>query len=352
MGNVQAAAGLVLLLTLCPNASAAPPEIPLSAFRAQVSAAEQLVSACRASPTACDGRSLPAEAQVRGENAVPGFHADWQWLHDALDKAAKASSTERSATMGAAAAHLAELSAQTSAAGANLTPAARLPEAHAAAARVLARDEFLTDSGPTWLDRQLARLQDWFLRIFTGAGRVGARNPWIASSIEWLCFGFAAASLLFFVRRSLARQSLRISLAGGAPVTTGAGRSSTDWLREAAAAEAAGQGRETIHCLYWAAITSLETRKAWSPNPTRTPREYVRLLRSNSATQQALRDLTGRFERTWYGSAEPTAAQVQSAKQDLATIGASSLERSSENGVPARASSVSPISPLPTGAAT
>lgn len=359
--RARAGFSFVLLLALPWRASAAPTELPLSAFRAQISVAERLVSACADKPAACNAESLPAGAQVRGENGVPGFHADWQWMRDVLDKAAKASPTERAALMRAADAHLAEMSAQTSAAAGTSAAArtsavaANLPAAHAAVARVLAGDEFLADAGPTWLDRQLARLQNWFLRIFSGMGWVGARNPWIAPLIEWTFFGLACAGLLFFVRRSLARQALRISLAGPALAHSPAALSSADWLRRAAEAKAAGKARETMHCLYWAAIASLEARKAWSPNPTRTPREYVRLLRPGSGTQHALRDLTRRFERSWYGSAEPTAAEIQSAKQDLETIQTSPLprgsdrstENSSENNVAARPPVASPIPPAP-----
>jgi hypothetical protein len=45
----------------------------------------------------------------------------------------------------------------------------------------------------------------------------------------------------------------------------------------------------------------LESRRAWRHNPTRTPREYVRLLKPGSAQQQGLRKLTQIFERVWYG---------------------------------------------------
>ncbi len=328
---------LPVLLVLSRGASAAPPEIPLSAFRAELSAAQQLVSACRVSAGACDSQKVPSDAPVHGEGATPGFFAGWGWLHEALGIAAKAPPAERAAAMEAAAGHLAEWGAQT--AGSHGTPGFQqvqesteaLPAAHAAAARILARDEFLADAGPGWLDRQIARVQDWFLQIFRGMGRVGARNPWIAPVVEWLCFGLAAAGLLLFVRRSLSRQALRISLAGSAVATANPGRSGGDWLRAADAAEAAGKGREAMHCLYWAAIASLEARKAWRPNPTRTPREYISLLQPGSGARGDLRNLTRRFEQTWYGSADPTPAEIHSARQELTALQTGSLERASQD---------------------
>ncbi len=336
---------LVLLPILSLASRAAPQPIPLSAFRAQVAAMQQLVSGCRAGAAACNSRTVPQDAEVANENASTGFHAGWQWLHDAVEQAAKAPAAERSAAMAAAADHLNELAAQTGVnaedTGDSVT-AKVLPAAHAAAARILARDEFRPDGGPTWLDRQIARLQDALLQLFLGMARVGTRNTWIAPLIEWLCFGLATAGLLLFIRRGLNRQALRISLAASAPSTAKTGRSSAEWLRDADAAEAAGNGRETIHCLYWAAVTSLEARKAWRPNPTRTPREYLRLLRAGSGTQAALRSLTRHFERTWYGSAEPTRAEVQAARTDLAALQTGSLDRDAQGRslhLPAAASS-------------
>ncbi len=108
--------------------------------------------------------------------------------------------------------YLDEMAAQTAEAGEPSGEAAGFQRARAAANSVLARDEFRAAEGPGWLDRQVARLEDWLGRLFMGMEGVGARNPWLAPLIEWRCFALAAAGLVFFVRRSLARQSLRIAL--------------------------------------------------------------------------------------------------------------------------------------------
>jgi hypothetical protein len=67
--------------------------------------------------------------------------------------------------------------------------------------------------------------------------------------------------------------------------------------------------------LYWAAIVLLEARRAWRHNPTRTPREYVRLLKPGSARQRALRGLTQVFERVWYGLRGADAAEYARARE-------------------------------------
>jgi len=62
-----------------------------------------------------------------------------------------------------------------------------------------------------------------------------------------------------------------------------------------------GDWRDAVHCLYWASIAALEGRRLWSPNRSRTPREYVRLLETGSSRWMLLRQQTQGFERIWYG---------------------------------------------------
>lgn len=336
------------MLIAGPTARAAPSTTSLSGFRAQVADARSLVAACRGSAGACDTHTVPRDEQVQGENATPGFHAGWVWLRDALEGAAKAPPAGRAAIMEAASAHLESLASEVAPNASPFPAATVLPAAHAAALRILARDEFRANDGPTWLDRQIARIQDALLRLFSGMARVGARNGWIAPLIEWSCFALAAAGLLLFLRRSLHRQALRISLAGSTPAAADSGRSSEDWLRAADAAEASGLRREAMHCLYWAAITALDARKAWRRNPTRTPREYLRLLRPGSASHLALRRLTLHFECSWYGAEEPSAADIQNARQDLQLLETGALERVS----PAQSPHGLPQSPAASTGAT
>jgi hypothetical protein len=50
------------------------------------------------------------------------------------------------------------------------------------------------------------------------------------------------------------------------------------WLEDARKAAAAGQWREAIHFVYWAAISRLESRRLWPADRARTPREYLALV--------------------------------------------------------------------------
>ena len=99
------------------------------------------------------------------------------------------------------------------------------------------------------------------LRLFTGIGPTwGKRAPWLAPSVEWGCFALAAAGLLWFVRQSLARQALRISLSEGAAAGRERGdRHSADWARHGAGASRRRRlaRSRSIPC-YWAAIALME----------------------------------------------------------------------------------------------
>jgi hypothetical protein len=85
--------------------------------------------------------------------------------------------------------------------------------------------------------------------------------------------------------------------------------------------------------LYWAAIVLLEARRAWRHNPTRTPREYVRLLKPGSARQRALRGLTQVFERVWYGLREADAAEYARAREMYEALVADAAETVAAGGV-------------------
>lgn len=306
------------------------PSLSREAFTAEVASLQQLVAACAANAGSCDGGKVPAPQQV---SAGPdgSFHADWGWLKEALQTAKAASAKDRASGMRVVESHLAVLSGQAGAM--SISPPAAFRQTRAAANATLARAEFQSvTQGPTWWDRQLARMQDAILRLLFGMGKLGERAPWLAPAIEWSCFGLAAAGLLWFVRRNLVRQALRISLTEGAALASRGDGKAADWARLAAEQSAAGRWREAVHSLYWAAIALLEGRRAWRPNTTRTPREYLPLLRPGSEAEQALRQLTRSLERIWYGDAEADEAQYLAAMACFRTLETAKPERAGRSG--------------------
>jgi hypothetical protein len=202
------------------------------------------------------------------------------------------------------------------AASASTLPAPEFAKARATSTAILARREFLAATGPSWWDVQVAKFWSWLGRVFSGMDRLGRLAPWLGSAMEWTLFVGAAVGLLLFARRSLARQRLRVSLASEGALQSGNWEHEPeDWARMAEDHAAAREWREAVHCLYWAAIVLLESRRAWRHHPARTPREYVRLLPPGSGRQVALRGLTGIFERTWYGLREAEAADFAQARR-------------------------------------
>jgi hypothetical protein len=321
---------MVLMLGGAPGAHAAGlKDISVEEFRADVTRLEGVVAGCAASASECNAEAVGDDVLV-GELAKGGFEEHWQWLRATLDEAKTAKAEERATLLRGADGQLSEL-AQESAATPNAQQQQSFSRAREEANVVLSQAEFQRGGGPTWWDRTKARMLEWLERFFNGVVQVGSAAPWLGTLLEWVFFVGAAVGLLFFLLRNAARQRLRISLEDTALRTTGWDREAEDWAQWAEENAAAGEWRDAVHCLYWAAIVSLEGRRAWRHNPTRTPREYVRLLKPGSAQQQNLRSLTQIFERVWYGLRETEAAEYAEARAlyERLAVSAAEAERKS-----------------------
>ncbi|MGC2615074.1 MAG: DUF4129 domain-containing protein, partial [Terracidiphilus sp.] len=79
-----------------------------------------------------------------------------------------------------------------------------------------------------------------------------------------------------------------------------------------------GLWREAIHFVYWAAISRLESRRLWPADRARTPREYLALVAPEDPRRPGLSQLTGTFERFWYGGREAGEGDYKQA-EDLAS---------------------------------
>lgn len=312
-GRAFAVAAMALALGWGPGAQAAGlKNLSVDEFRAQVAQLQGVVAACAASASACNADSVGDDVRV-GDGTKDEFELHWQWLRAALTKAKAAKPEERATLLHEAQGQLAEL-AQESGGAAIEGQDQEFSRARKEANAVLARGEFQLSGGPTWWERLTAWAMGWIGRFFTGVAEVGIAAPWLGKLLAWLFFVGAAVGLLFFVLRNVARQRLRISLGHTALHHTPWDREADDWAMRAEQHAAAREWREAVHCVYWAAIVALEERRAWRHNPTRTPREYVRLLKPGSTQQQGLRRLTQIFERIWYGLREANAEEYAEAR--------------------------------------
>ena len=323
----------VLLLGVCPFGYAQTDNVSAQQFQQTTQRLEQLVQACAANAKACNPDAVGPDQKVAAEGATPGFTIRWDWLRDALHQAQNPARTREgdrtydpAVAMRDALAHLQELAAQAGGAPVANPDAAK---AAAIARDVLSRPEFALAPPPTWLERHWNRLLQWIGSLFDGVGALGQAWPWLGTTLEWLLFIGAAVGLLLFARRAFLRQRLAVAMGAGAGRLEAWDRDATDWAALAEACATGQQWREAVHCLYWAAIVRLESRRAWRHNPARTPREYVRLLKPGSDQQGALRSLTQIFERVWYGLRDATADDYQRARSLFEGLSQAGLSQNS-----------------------
>ena len=135
------------------------------------------------------------------------------------------------------------------------------------------------------------------------------------SASLWPLVGILGAAIIFFVVATLGRglgERVRTEVALREAV--GADRPDpARHLRAADDALAAGRPREAIHALYLFALTSLVAREAIRYDPALTDREL--LVRAAAIPHaEALRDLVGLYERSWFGLRDPGADEARRAR--------------------------------------
>jgi hypothetical protein len=330
--SLRAATGMAVMLLIAAEPGwAALKNESAAELRAEVTRLQGVVARCTTSgATACAATAVGDDLRV-GDPKQSGYAVHWDWLRDALDKSKDLDAGKRGELLRDAAARLngmaGELGAAESGQPGGQAGQKEFARARAAADAVLAQPEFQRKNATTWWDRVTGFFYAWLARMLGGIARAGAAAPWLGPVVIWTLCLSAAAGLVFFVMRNLQRQRLRISLAGAAVAKTAWDREATDWAKQAEEFASGEEWREAVHCLYWAAIVSLESRRAWRHNPTRTPREYVRLLQPGSAQQRSLRGLTQIFERVWYGLREGRAEEYAEARGLYEALASGVVER-------------------------
>ena len=198
--------------------------------------------------------------------------------------------------------------------------AATSPPAHAEQreqmSQVLAGRDFRNVAVPSPRDALLEQVSSWLNQLFDSAQRFASRSPWIGrvlvgGFILLICVGLAWG-LLQFERRWRVRL-----IPENRPPEPGAA-SARDWqlwLDDARRAAAAGQWREAVHFVYWAAISRLESRRLWPADRARTPREYLALIAPEDPRKTRLATLTRTFERIWYGGRPAAESDYRAAEQ-------------------------------------
>ena len=213
----------------------------------------------------------------------------------------------------AALARLAQDLAQTNA------PLETVP-AHAAESsamqKVLDGHEFRKLKGPGPAESLAEKINDWLNRFFAGLSGLTRGAAWLGRALVWGFMLAVGIGLVWALLQLERRWRVRLVPAADAPPRDAASaRDWQLWLADARRAAAAGQWREAIHFLYWAAISRLESKRLWPADRARTPREYLALVTPEDPRKAGLAALTGSFERTWYGGRAAGEADYQRADE-------------------------------------
>lgn len=293
---------ILLVLALSPPSARAMAQSSLDQYTAHLENLRTLVANCVANASSCDPNAVGNDERVQipglgvGAN-VNSFEANYGWLRDALRSARNSGNTDRENEMRSAALQLDEALDEISG---DRPIRHDITEARQRANAILGHPEFATAQEDSIWDRLLAHAAMWLDRFFNGVANFGARSPWIGPVIQWGFIGIVLVALLLWAMRALQRQRLAVRVEASRQVEPWE-EAARNWRDLAEEQATAGNWREAVHCLYWASIAVLEGRKLWSPNRSRTPREYVRLLEAGSTRWNLLREQTRGFEHVWYG---------------------------------------------------
>jgi len=285
----------------------------LSEYTAHLEDLRALVQKCQASAPACDpgqvGNDDHVTLQSLGSDAnMNQFEARYDWLRKELKRAQDPKAKNRDGDLAAAAARLEE--ALQDATG--QPSVSSFAEARRRADAILSHPEFVTVEEQSIWDKLIARFFLWLDGLFGNVAKFGQRSPWIGPLLEWGLISLALAGVALWAMRVFQRQRLAVQLESGRRLEAWE-EASRNWRILAEERAAQHEWREAIHCVYWATIVMLEGRRYWTPNRSRTPREYVALLEAGSPRWNLLREQTRGFERIWYGLNHAAQRDYQSA---------------------------------------
>lgn len=315
-------AGLFLILPLPSRAAESPPKLEvrdIAAYRQHLHQLQELVRTCsmQRSPGACDPAQVGADEEVVTTGGVRLVHYGWlrQTLMHAVRSAAlpATQSDAAGAQLPAAAARLAQDDQFSSGSGSTPeTPSARV---RTNLSSILAEHRFQRiQQEPNVLQRAYAAILKWLFERFSKVAAYGGRNPWIARLLEYAAILVPCVLLTWWVLVRLRKQAAAPRAPQGVAPAAPSAREWQLWLQDADRFAGESRWREAIHHIYWAAISRLESHGLWPADRTRTPREYLELLRTGHSLEPDLRRLTRSFELIWYGNRPAAEEQYRDAR--------------------------------------
>jgi hypothetical protein len=273
----------------------------MAEYTAHLESLRALVERCQATATACDVAQVGDDDRVTLQSLGSGanvneFELRYDWLRAALKAAGDAKASGRERGLSAALSRIDDALRESGAKSGD----AGFSEARHRADSILSHQEFVTVKEQSIWDKLIARFFLWLDSLFTDVARFGRRSPWIGPLFEWGLIALVLAGLALWAMRALQRQRLAMRVEATRQIESWE-EATRNWRSLAEEQAARYEWREAVHCIYWASIVMLEGRRFWSPNRSRTPREYVALLETGSLRSNLLRQQTRGFERIWYG---------------------------------------------------
>jgi hypothetical protein len=181
--------------------------------------------------------------------------------------------------------------------------------------QVLSEREFRGLKQTSVRDSVLEKFGNWLNRLFESAANFKARSAWVGRVLVWGFILGICVALVYSLLRLERRWRVRLTEESDRPAPGAASaRDWQLWLEDARKAAASGLWREAIHFVYWAAISRLESRRLWPADRARTPREYLALVAPEDPRKPGLSQLTGTFERFWYGGREASEGDYKNAE--------------------------------------
>jgi hypothetical protein len=315
-------------------------EVSTEAYRQHLAALETLVDACAKSRDehACDPASVGPDDKV---STVLGGKAElrlirYGWLRLLLSKAQEPDqnpSVAAASSKPPAPANTGEFKTSQLLKSARVRLEHDLAQSHeppvpaqdyarerSVMQQVLSGRDFRNAQQTTTTDSILEKVGNWLNRLFASVGNLSTRSAWVGRVIVWSFVLGVCIALAYTLLRLERRWRVRLTADDEQRPAPGAAsaRAWQLWLEDAQKAAAAGQWREAIHFLYWAAISRLESRRLWPADRARTPREYLALVAQDDPRRLGLSQLTSSFERFWYGG-RPAAENDYLTAETLAT---------------------------------
>lgn len=183
-------------------------------------------------------------------------------------------------------------------------------------AQVLAGRDFRDLQQLSVRDSMIEKVGNWLNHFLENVARLRARSAWIGRALVWGFILVVCVALVWALLQLERRWRVRLLPEQRASTSDSlSARNWQLWLEDAHRAAAASMWREAIHCLYWAAIARLESRRLWPADRARTPREYLALLAQEDPRRARLAALTGSFEIVWYGGRSAVESDYRRAEE-------------------------------------